>query len=99
VKRQLPLADAQAIRAEIDAARGYPRVHAENEITRIGNGPHVEIIVTTTAVAIVGDGAEVAVMIDDADEKHIEPARAARLRAAKEPVEVREDEPTKGKGK
>lgn len=43
------------------------------------------------AVAIVGDGAEVAVMIDDRDERHIEPARRARLRAAKEPVEETKD--------
>jgi hypothetical protein len=91
--------DAEAARAEIDRERGFPRVHAEHEITRVGTGIHVETIVTTSAVAIKGDADEVAVTIDDSDEAHIEPARRARLRAAKEPVEVREDEPTKGKGK
>ncbi len=78
-------------RAEVDAKRGFPRVHPESEITRIGGGIHVETIVTTSAVGIAGEGAEVAVLLDDADEQHVEPTRRSRLRAAKEPVEDRRD--------
>jgi len=54
---------------------------------RVGGGIHVDVVRTETAVAIEGDGADVTVMLDDADERHVEPARRARLRAAKEPVE------------
>lgn len=91
MKRSISQADANAIRAEIDAARGFPRVHPESEVTRIGGGIHVETIVTATAVAIVGDGADVSVTLDDADEVRVEPSRRSRLRAAKEPVEDRRD--------
>ena len=87
MRRTLTRADADAIRAEVDAQRGYPREHPESELVRVGGRIHVAMIVTTTAVAITGDGAEVAVTIDDADEQHIEPTRRARLRAAKEPAE------------
>ena len=87
MKRTLTRADADAIRQEIDTQRGFPRVHAEHELVRSGGGIHVETVVTTTAVAITGDGAEVAVTIDDVDEQRIEPTRRARLRAAKEPAE------------
>jgi hypothetical protein len=99
MRKQIPREDAEAIRREIDAKRGFPRKLEEHELVRFGGGRHVEEIWNTTAVAIEGDGAEVTVVVDDADELHVEPTRAARLRAAKEPVEVREDEPTKGKGK
>lgn len=98
MKRSVSRADAEAIRADVDAKRGFPRVHPESEITRVGGGIHVETIVTTSAVAIVGDGAEVAVTIDDADEQHVEPTRRARLRAAKEPVEDRRDPEDRKKG-
>lgn len=87
MRRTLTRADADAIRAEVDAQRGYPREHPESELVRVGGGIHVAMIVTTTAVAITGDGAEVAVTIDDVDEQRIEPTRRARLRAAKEPAE------------
>jgi hypothetical protein len=87
LKRKLTRADADAIRAEVDRKRGFPRVHPESEVQRFGVGIHVETIVTTTAVAIDGDGADVSVTLDDADERHVAPARRARLRAAKEPVE------------
>lgn len=87
MKRKLTRADADAIRAEVDAKRGFPRTHTKSELTRVGDGIHVETIVTTTAVAIDGDGADVSVTLDDADERHVAPARRARLRAAKEPVE------------
>lgn len=93
MRKTITRADAEAIRADIDSKRGYPRTHVEGdgELVRVGGGIHVETIVTTTAVAITGDGAEVSVTIDDADEQHIEPTRRARLRTAKEPVEERRD--------
>lgn len=89
MKRTLPRADADALRAEIDAQRGYPRVHPEHELVRIGGGIHVETVETTHAVAIEGDGDEVTVTIDDDDEQHVEPTRRARLREAREPDEIR----------
>jgi len=87
LKRTLTRADAEAIRQEIDTQRGFPRVHAEHELVRIGGGIHVETVVTTTAVAVAGDGPEVVLTVNDSDERHVEPARRARLRSAKEPVE------------
>lgn len=87
MKRILTRADAVALRADVDAKRGFPRVHPESEITRVGGGIHVETVVTTTAVAIDGDGPEVVLTVNDADERHVEPARRARLRSAKEPAE------------
>ena len=89
MRKQLTRSDAEAIRAEVDSKRGYPRTHSvgDGELVRVGGGIHVATIVTTTAVAITGDGAEVAVTIDDVDEQRIEPTRRARLRAAKEPAE------------
>lgn len=66
---------------------------------RIGGGIHVESVVTTTAVAITGDGTDVTVVIADADERHIEPSRRARLRAAKEPVEDKRSPEERAKSK
>lgn len=91
MKRLLTREDAEAIRQEIDAKHGYPRKLAPEEVVRIGGGIHVEEVWDTTAVAIKGDGTDVTVVIADADEKHIEPVRRARLRAAKEPVEEAKD--------
>lgn len=99
MRKQISREDAEAIRAEIDAKHGYPRKLEAHEVVHVGGGRHVADVWTHTAVAITGDGEAVAVMLDDADERYIEPARAARLRAAKWPVDVREDEITKGKGK
>lgn len=84
MRRTLARADAEAIRAEIDAKRGFPRTHAEEELTRIGGGIHVATVRTETAVAIEGDGAEVTITIVDTDEKHVEATRRVQLRAAKE---------------
>lgn len=89
MKRILARADAEAIRDEIDAKHGYPRKLAPEEVTRVGGGIHVEEVWDTTAVAITGEGDEVAVTVSDDDEKHLEPTRRARLRAAKEHVEER----------
>ena len=58
----------------------------------MGGGIHVKEVWDTTAVAIKGDGPEVEVIVADADEKHVEPVRRARLRAAKEPVETKDPE-------
>lgn len=93
MRKQLTRADAEAIRAEIDSKRGYPRVHTEGdgELVRVGGGIHVDVIYTETAVAIAGVGDEVTVTLDDADARHVEPSRRARLRAAKEPVEARRE--------
>lgn len=87
MRRTLTRSDAEAIRAEIDAARGFPRTHREAELARIGGGIHVATVRTETAVALDGDGADVTITIDDADEKRIGLARRSRLRAAKEPAE------------
>ena len=51
MKRTLARTHAEAIRAEIDAKRGFPRTHAEEELTRIGGGIHVATVRTETAVA------------------------------------------------
>jgi len=91
MKRSVSRADAEAIRADVDAKRGFPRIHPESEIVRIGGGIHVETIVTTTAVGILGDGAQVSVTLADDDERHVEPSRRARMRAAKDAVEDRRD--------
>jgi len=91
MRKQLTRSDAEAIRAEVDSKRGYPRTHSvgDGELVRVGI--HVDVVRTETAVAIDGDGADVTVTVDDADEQRIKPARRARLRAAKEPVEDRRD--------
>lgn len=91
MKRLLTREDAEAIRQEIDAKHGYPRKLAPEEVVRIGGGIHVEEVWDTTAVAIKGDGAEVEVIVSDTDERHVEPTRRSRLRAAKQPVEERRD--------
>ena len=89
MKRSLTRADAEAIRAEIDAVRGFPRTHEEEELTRIGGGIHVAVVRTETAVAIDDNGENVVVTIVDTDDARIEPSRRSRLRAAKEPAEIR----------
>lgn len=102
MKRTLTRADADAIRADIDAQRGCPRTHVvgDGELVRVGGGIHVEVIRTETAVSIEGDADEGIVTIDDVDEKHVEPSRRARLRAAQEPVEGRRGPEERGpKGK
>lgn len=82
VRKRTQNARALDARSRIDAARGFPRTHPESEITRIGPGPHVSVIVTTTAVAISGSGANTDVVLDDADDVHLTPALRAQLRAA-----------------
>lgn len=91
MKATLTKVDAQAIRAEIDARHGYPRQLEAHEIQHVGGDRHVEEVWTTTAVAIDDEGDEATVTVDDDDEKHVEPERRARLRAAKEPAEERRD--------
>ena len=91
MRKQVTREDAEAIRQEIDARHGYPRKLSENEVVRFGGGIHVAEVWDLTAVAINGDGPEVEVIVADADERHIEPTRRARLRAAKEPVEETKD--------
>ena len=91
MRKQVSKDDALAIRQEIDARHGYPRKLEGHEVVRFGGGIHVAEVWDLTAVAINGDGPEVEVIVSDADEKHIEPTRRARLRAAKEPVEERRD--------
>lgn len=89
MKRALSQSDAEALRAQIDKARGFPRVHAAHEIKRVGGGIHVETIETLTAVAIVTDAkgnTTVVLDADDVDAASVE-LRSAVL-AAREPVDV-----------
>lgn len=100
MKRQVPRAEAEAALAEINAKLGYPRKLEPHEIVRVGDGIHVEDVWTTSAGALAGDGDEVVLTVNDADEKHIEPARRSRLRAALEVIDIQRDperRPEKGR--
>lgn len=100
MKVRVSRADAQAALDEINAKSGYPRKLEEHEIVRVGDGIHVEDVWTTSAGALAGDGDEVVLTVSAADEKHIEPARRARLRAAVEAIDIQrdpEERPEKGR--
>ncbi len=81
MRRTLTEADALALRAAIDAHYGYPRLHDASETTGAQRP-----VLTETAVAVVGAGAERDVTFADADLAHVaDAALRARVEGAREP--------------
>lgn len=81
MKRTIAQADALALRSAIDAHYGYPRWLDPSETTGAQRA-----VYTDTAVAIHGDGAEVDVMLADADlELVADAALRDRVQSARRP--------------
>jgi hypothetical protein len=64
-----PLVDrtkAGTLARAIDVLLGFPRVHPERELVRIGQGPHAAIVRTEAQCAVMLDATRIAVGVDAA---------------------------------